>query len=807
MSDSSQRQNVIDLRSATKARQPQSSVRLPAAVHLLKEKATYMLQSSLLGLFDSADDTLFELADKSDNNQDQNTYFESMRQVRLARREIETRFISAIHQAFDGLVDLSASSQENWDYDVDLDNLSLVNNDQLEQNVAVEAMVNAAIEHAPESLQHLTLRLDSLVPVKVYQRNNPIGPHQICTAFMHACEHLDTNIKVKLVLLKLFDRHLVRELAGFYELANELMIARNILPSLSTQRRGRPVPRSPGRPSGSSGQAGGRAGDGGAAPEQQTREVLETFRNLVATGSVGVAAQPGQGPTTSTTSNVNGSGVVISEATLLQLLTQLQEQQSQSHELAASGIDIQQLQNMVQARHQAMIGQLDRDVISLINLLFEFIVQDRNLAAEMKALLSRLQIPLLKIAIADKTFFDHSGHPAKRLLNELATAALGWVPNQPGRDNLFGKIEFTVSRICNEANANAAVFDEMLMEFLAFTDKEKKQAAILEKRTLDAEAGKAKAEAARADVASVLSKLKDVDKLSAPMKSLVHEAWANVMFLIALKDGVDSPQWNSSHSTVRNLVWSLTVEVTSLNRVRLIKLLPELLKRLRAGLESIGYNAYDTGKLFKALEAEHIEQLRNKQAGSSASRPAMASSFAPETEPATAPAKPQSEPALGREQAPLAGHPKEPSQVPVLDDVAPVVETRQQPAQAPAKRKPAFVDLTEPVEDAEIIESSLSAEPEPQFLEQVDNLSQGSWFELRDGESQVRCRLAAIIKPTGKYIFVNRNGMKVAEQERRELALNIRSGRVRMLDNSMLFDRALESVISNLRQSREEQNR
>ena len=49
--------------------------------------------------------------------------------------------------------------------------------------------------------------------------------------------------------------------------------------------------------------------------------------------------------------------------------------------------------------------------------------------------------------------------------------------------------------------------------------------------------------------------------------------------------------------------------------------------------------------------------------------------------------------------------------------------------------------------------------------------------------------------------------MKVAEQERRELALNLRSGQVRMLDNSMLFDRALESVISNLRQSREEQNR
>ena len=76
----------------------------------------------------------------------------------------------------------------------------------------------------------------------------------------------------------------------------------------------------------------------------------------------------------------------------------------------------------------------------------------------------------------------------------------------------------------------------------------------------------------------------------------------------------------------------------------------------------------------------------------------------------------------------------------------------------------------------------------------------GSWFELvEDDEHKVRCKLAAMIKPTGKYIFVNRTGMKVLEKTRMGLAVEYRRQSIRMLDDALLFDRALESVIGNLR--------
>jgi hypothetical protein len=85
-------------------------------------------------------------------------------------------------------------------------------------------------------------------------------------------------------------------------------------------------------------------------------------------------------------------------------------------------------------------------------------------------------------------------------------------------------------------------------------------------------------------------------------------------------------------------------------------------------------------------------------------------------------------------------------------------------------------------------------------LQQVAQLHLGSWVAFQeDEENTLRCKLAAIIEATGKYVFVDRTGMKVLERSRIGLALEFQRGAVRALDDTLLFDRALESVLGNLR--------
>ena len=81
------------------------------------------------------------------------------------------------------------------------------------------------------------------------------------------------------------------------------------------------------------------------------------------------------------------------------------------------------------------------------------------------------------------------------------------------------------------------------------------------------------------------------------------------------------------------------------------------------------------------------------------------------------------------------------------------------------------------------------------------SISTGAWVEFKESDDKVtRAKLAAIIRATGKYIFVNRVGMKVAEKTLVRLAIELRDGTMSVLDNALLFDRALENVIGHLRE-------
>ena len=62
------------------------------------------------------------------------------------------------------------------------------------------------------------------------------------------------------------------------------------------------------------------------------------------------------------------------------------------------------------------MGRTDEDTVNLVGMLFDYILNDRNLAIPMKALIGRLQIPMLKVAILDKTFFSRTSHPARQLV-------------------------------------------------------------------------------------------------------------------------------------------------------------------------------------------------------------------------------------------------------------------------------------------------------------------------------------------------------------------------------------------------------
>lgn len=793
--------------------------RLPAAIHTLRDKARQQLQIFLRELFDKVDDAMFELADKANNNHDQNIFFDSMREVRIRRRAMETAFFRSIDIRFAQLLDAAAYRDENQtgDKNISLDDLSLVKNDELEEMVAVDGMINKANEQFAESIQHLTLRIDHLVPTKVYQKNNPLGVDVICNAFTDATKILSVDVKAKLVLFKLFDNIVMTKLGKLFDVLNQTLVDANILPSLKESLRPRKSTHVPSSGKGQFGQGisagfnvGGTADGFVQNYDEHTNQVLHQLRNLLGANRTGPA--------------VSLPGEEVATKDLIKILSLAQQQNTLSAPVAPVNLrslltDL--LRNETQTA--ASINQVDDDVINLVSMMFEFILDDRNLAAPMKALIGRLQIPMVKVAIADKTFFSKGGHPARRLLNEMAMACLGWQESNEEnqrKDGLYNKMEETVRTVLTDFDTDMSIFERLLVDFRSFLDKEKRRAQILEQRTIDAEDGKAKSERARAQVDGELNRICAGKELPLAVTKLLREAWANVMFITSLKQGVDSNEWRNASATAQQLVWSVTAPMDKDNRQLLLKLVPELLQKLRTGLESISFSPFETTNLFKQLEVVHLARLRGEVKPTVEATPSAAALEAKASELAQKNADMKAALLAAQRNAAMqvvssavqseAGQSTPAVTSAPAGELFKVVDELQTPAEELAKGEADSAtqvsgddsSLTGVTNSGETITESVQIDP--QHLSLVGNITQGTWFEMQgDGGEKYRCRLAAIIRSVGKYIFVNRSGMKVAEESRESLALALQTKRLTILDDGMLFDRALEAVIGTLREQRQ----
>ena len=154
--------NVVHLNKVAPQHPPISPVgRLPVALTQVRDKAAQQLKQALQGLFDSADDSLFEMADRATSNVEQNAFFEAMRDLRLKRKTIERGFLQKIFESFATLNQYEIGKAPLLDA-VSFDGLSLVQEEQLEEAVAVDAMVSKVLNRDGVALGHLTTRLNAL---------------------------------------------------------------------------------------------------------------------------------------------------------------------------------------------------------------------------------------------------------------------------------------------------------------------------------------------------------------------------------------------------------------------------------------------------------------------------------------------------------------------------------------------------------------------------------------------------------------------------------------------------------------------
>ncbi|MBK9575327.1 MAG: DUF1631 domain-containing protein [Rhodoferax sp.] len=381
--------------------------------------------------------------------------------------------------------------------------------------------------------------------------------------------------------------------------------------------------------------------------------------------------------------------------------------------------------------------ELDRGTVDALAEVFDFVFADQAIPMQMKVVIGRLQIPVLKAAMIDRDFFLSADHPARKLVDTLASASIAWVPEKGEDDPLYVRIESTVKRVLNEFEDDLALFSELLLEFSEFLFETEQQAQQQIEPAATQERDKESLDAALAHADEVvharISALPATLPLAPFLTPFLTTQWREVIAHAWLDAETRPGHWEAALATMDLLVWSTQPKTHSDERKKLVGVLPDLVRSINAGLDSINWTGDERATFTRRLIATHMLAIRMNQ-------PAPEDSKAAALE---ASASQEAIDALDQRRAgKLAGQ----------------------------------VD---------------------QYDAMAQSLARGTWFDVvQDDSSSHRCRLSWVSPMRTRLLFTNRDGFDAFVRSEREVAAMLREGRLGMIDQVPIVSRAIDKLMA-----------
>ncbi len=381
----------------------------------LRDAALGVLDELVRRMFDSADDSLFEMGEKSANDDERRRYFDTMRVLRLDRGKVGVAFADDLTRGFAPVV-----VKRNAKLEFDLDSLSIQPTEELEEKIAITNMAAKAEGLYKTPIWELERHLETAarefgVPVSPLA----LSPDRICDAFGKATAVLDAEFQIKLVIYKLFDRVVINELGKLYSISLELLERHGINP------RRRPA---------------------AAAPPVDDEESsgVAAFSGLPP-GSV--PQYPQGGPAG------YGPGYAQAQELLRRYSLDQASLQRAGNPMGAELAGL--LQTLISGASPAVQASTQR--LSLAGRMFDDLMAEPMLPEPLRPAIEKLRYPVYKTALSDPSFFANQGHPLRKLLGELVDLAVA----AQGSDSAQAQLRETM-RSASAYQGGPALAPEML---------------------------------------------------------------------------------------------------------------------------------------------------------------------------------------------------------------------------------------------------------------------------------------------------------------------------------------------------------
>jgi hypothetical protein len=741
--------NVVQLNSRAQASEGPSSMSGSGLLSSCREQLLSGLTTAFEDGLGDSQDHLFEMADRASSLDMQNLYFAAHNMLRKKGHDLVTAFRTQFTRGVDAAI---AGGRREAFAPGGAQELQLVDEDVFERDLAISKLSARAAYHCAHPLTTLGRRVAELLKVRhLEQEDNPLGPKVIFNAFLRAGLELELGDQIAVALLQEFDRHIGDKLPNLYQGLNRLLVQHNVLPDLD-HGSGEPSFREAAERASKSARPEGEKRpahqpDPGAAtvllpptPEELFLRLAQGATTYQSTVQPTFAPQPLSPPRPMA-------------AQLLAALTNLQRGTGAGVRSGTQGGQLRSgvegvLRQIGSTPLAQLAGPADGVTIDIVATLFDLIFRDHALSDALRAQVARLQIPALKVALMDKTFFSNKHHPLRRLVDAIASSATGWSDEEMPR--LVAEIQDVVDGVEDHFDDDIGVFVEQLGRLETFLQQEDAQAHQKSAQLVEGLERRDRIERSRSFVADQIDrriKQRDVPPL---VGDFLSKLWRLYLIRVFVDKGRESSAWSAALQTMDDLVWSVQPKHESEERQRLLAMLPDLLKRLRSGLDGLIIAKADRDEFFRQLVRLHMAAMRADLPQTVPEAPPSNGGLVLSSTPAEAPA-PAPEPA---------------GQAAAMDSPDPPA------VQPPAK------------------------EPEDKYLLAARELDLGAWVEFTSDRGTHRTlRLTWVSGFKTIYLFAGRQGDDPLSLPISRLAQRLREGSARILSGDRLTERAVNQLL------------
>jgi len=770
-------------------------------------------------LFNNVNDALWDFADKAETNEFQRRFIDAATLVTSNRSDLEYTYREFISKGFGNftagrhIADMFDNVPREYS---GKDEMELLSRNAVEEYVAIQNIVDKSKSSCFHQLYALGQRL-SLIRggAKPNDFDIPAGPLHSVYSFSKTIESLELAMDINLVLFFLFEKYVMKKMEVVYEKYNECLAKAGVFPNLKIvapkvphsepekvehapvldSKEDQNLPTGPGQHQSTTATGVGVSHGGGGQTVSLGEEIFGSICDLLA-----IRRQNDPLFEMHPELNPNAPSVVLtSKPVLVAAIDDIQTTMSREYKSVSSqgGCDdpdflvntalLNQYQhNPSEDQNQLFSGverrkipSADLDTIELVGMLFEYVLNDTGLPNIVKALISHLHTPFLKVAVIDQDFLVDEQHVARRLLDLMLDAGRDWVDEKHLQQGVYYQMERQVERVIHEFKEDISLFSEVMQDLQNDISMLEQKASAAEERAREAERGRDRLGAARRQAKDVIKSRIGNRKLPIAIKSFLFHIWMYRMTLMLVRNpnAEQTDAWSRTIMIIDTLMWAIGAPEDAAKREKLREIFPALKRRIEKGLASVSdYYEPEAKGLFDLLLSYQQEPIVQEAVEEVADQ-----------------------------------------EVPVIQDIvadkAEVVNQEESTAQLVRE------NLEQPQSEGMITEPA--ADPEEQIEEDIDNeiteegevaftmeeevmalrlrnTEFGTWFQFIDDDTgeQRSAKLSWFSTMSKRYMFVDRSGIQVAVKPLNNLVHEMAEGTAKIIEAPTVsfFNLAMQSI-------------